>query len=116
MEKLIPDHRRMLDGFELVDFADTDEIERLRDQLEVYAATNARWQWEYGSEVAELRALYEKGKQNQWNAATDLDWETPVSPDEWLMRPEVTLLGSACKMMARAFDPDEGRDAVPAFE
>ncbi len=112
MEKLIQDLRRTLDGFELIDFVDTDEIERLRNHLEVDAATNVNWQWEYGSEVAELRALYEKGKQHQWNAATDLDWDTPVSKDDWLMRPEATLLGSACRMMGK----DEATQKAAVFD
>ena len=112
MEKLIPDHRRMLDGFELIDFVDTDEIERLRNHLEVDAATNVNWQWEYGSEVGELRALYEKGKANQWNAESDLDWDTPVSKDEWLAAPEASLLAQICKMMGK----DEATQKAALFD
>ena len=112
MHKLMAEHRRTLDGFELVDFVDTDEIERLRGHLEVDAPTRVNWQWEYGSEVTELRALYEKGNRNQWNAATDLDWDTPVSKDEWIMKPEATLLGSVCKMMGK----DEATQKAAVFD
>ena len=101
MKKLMADHRRRLGNFELVDFVDTDEIERIRGHLLVDAPTSVNWQWEYGSEVAELRALHEKGKRNQWNAATDVDWDIPVSKDEWLMKPQFTLLGSACQMAGK---------------
>ncbi len=112
METLMRDHRRMLDGFELIDFVDADEIEGLRGHLRVNAPTSVNWQWEYGSEVAELRALYEKGKQHQWNAATDLDWETPVSNDDWLMKPEATLLGAACRMVGK----DEATQKAAVFD
>ena len=112
MEKLIPDHRRMLDGFELIDFVDTDEIERLRNHLEVDAATNVNWQWEYGSEVAELRALYEKGKTAQWNASTDLDWSIPVSKDDWVLNPEGSLFANVLKMMGK----DEATQKAAAFD
>ena len=112
MKKLMADHRRRLGNFELVDFVDTDEIERIRGHLRVDAPTSVNWQWEYGSEVAELRALHEKGKRNQWNAATDVDWDIPVSKDEWLMKPQFTLLGSACQMAGK----DEATQKAAVFD
>ena len=112
MKKLIADHRRRLGNFELVDFVDTDEIERIRAHLRVDTPTSVNWQWEYGSEVAELRALHEKGKRHQWNAATDVDWDIPVSKDEWLLDPQLTLLGSACRMSGK----DEATQKAAVFD
>jgi hypothetical protein len=48
------------------------------------------WTWNYASEVEELRALYEKGKQGQWNAETDIDWSIPFPREQWFL-PKVGL-------------------------
>ncbi len=37
--------------------------------------------WEYKIRHGELMRLYEKGKQLQWNAATDIDWSIDVDPE-----------------------------------
>jgi hypothetical protein len=37
--------------------------------------------WNYDVEHAELRALYEKAKREQWNATTQLHWAQPVDPE-----------------------------------
>ncbi len=37
--------------------------------------------WDYTSQRHDLRNLYEKGKDAQWNASTDLPWETKVDPE-----------------------------------
>ncbi len=99
MKKQLEEHRRLFGNFEVVDFVDTDAIEALRGHITSDVPLKVNWTWEYGSEVAELRNLYEKGKVNQWNATTDLDWETPVSKDEWVVAPEATLMGQMCAMM-----------------
>ena len=36
------------------------------------------YQWNYGSEVEELRSLYVKALESQWIADRDLDWERPI--------------------------------------
>ena len=38
------------------------------------------FQWEYDETRARLLALYAKGKQKQWDAATRLDWSLDVDP------------------------------------
>ena len=78
MEKLIQEHRKLFGDFEVIDFVDEQEIQRMRAQLDVAVPMELHWTWEYGSEVAELRALYEKGKVNQWNAELDLEWTFPA--------------------------------------
>ncbi len=112
MEKLIREHRRQVGGFEVVDFVDEQEIRGLRDRLDVDVPLQLHWQWNYGSEVQELRQLYEKGKTGQWNAEADLDWSAPVSKDEWLLTPEASLLAQACKLMGR----DEATQKAAMFD
>ena len=114
MERFMREYRRSQGGFDFIDFVDEAAIERIRGQLRVDAPTTVNWQWEYGSEVAELRRLYEKGKEGQWNAATDLDWDVPVSRDEWLVAqvPEVSLLSTICKMTGK----DEATQCAAAFD
>ena len=112
MKKLIQEHRKRFGEFEVVDFVDPAEIERLRRQTDVDVPLDLHWTWEYGSEVAELRNLYEKGKVNQWNAELDLDWSLPCSNDEWLMNPQASLLASVLQMMGR----DEATQKAAMFD
>src|SRR5947209_16394518 len=39
----------------------------------------------YDSEHADMRRLYEQAKLDQWNAATDIDWEQPLEGDGGLI-------------------------------
>ncbi len=112
MKKLIEEHRKRFGDFEVVDFVDEQEIARLRSQLDVDVPMELHWTWEYGSEVAELRALYEKGKVNQWNAELDLDWDVPVSRDEWVLDPRASMLAQLCKMMGK----DEATQREACFD
>ncbi len=99
MEKLMQEHRKRFGDFEAIDFVDEAEIQRMRQKIDVDVPMELHWTWEYGSEIAELRALYEKGKVNQWNAETDLDWSIPCSKDEWLMDPRASMLAQVLNMM-----------------
>ncbi len=112
MEKLIKEHRRRFGDFEVIEFVDIEEIERLRQKIDVDAPIALHWSWEYGSEVEELRNLYEKGKVNQWNAESDLDWSVPVSKDEWVLDPQASLLAQICKRMGK----DEATQKAAAFD
>jgi len=95
MDTILPDHRRRLGEFEIVEFVDEREIAALRAKLDVDVPLDLHWTWEYGSEVEELRALYERGKRGQWNAEDDLDWSIPLPRDEWFMpRVGASLLSS----------------------
>jgi len=112
MNRFMEEHRRLYGDFEVIDFVDTDAIERLRGNLTSDVPLKVNWTWEYGSEVAELRNLYEKGKVNQWNAITDLDWDVPVSKDDWVVSPETTLMGQMCAAMGM----DEAAQKAAAHE
>jgi len=112
VDKLLKDHRKRFGSFEVIEFVDPGEIERLRGQIDVDVPMQLHWTWEYGSQVAELRALYEKGKVNQWNAELDLDWSLPCSKDEWLMQPQASMLASVLKLMGR----DEATQKAAMFD
>ena len=44
-------------------------------------ATDLLFTWEYDDGSAPLLELYEKGKQQQWDASTRLDWSLELNPD-----------------------------------
>jgi hypothetical protein len=46
--------------------------------LVVDTSVRARLDWTYDPREPRLRALYEKAKQAQWNATTDISWDTEV--------------------------------------
>ena len=94
--KLLEDHRKKFGEFEVIEFVDELEIQRLRDKIDTDVPLEIHWTWEYGSEVRELRNLYEKGKVAQWNAETDLDWDLPVTKDDWVLNPQASLMAMAC--------------------
>ena len=112
MSKLMQEHRKRFGDFEVIEFVDTAEIERLRAATDVAAPLTLHWTWEYGQEVEELRNLYEKGKVNQWNAESDLDWSIPVTNDAWVMNPEASMLAQICKLMGK----DEATQKAAAFD
>ncbi len=84
-KKLLSEYRREFGDFEAVDFVDEKVVEGLRAKIDVDVPLDLQWTWEYGSEVEELRNLYERGKQGQWNAETDIDWDMPFPNDEWFL-------------------------------
>ena len=88
MDTILPGNRRKIGEFEVVDFVDEAQVAGLRKQIDVDVPLELHWTWEYGSEVEELRALYERGKKGQWNAEDDIDWSTPLPRDEWFMLKE----------------------------
>ncbi len=112
MNKLMKEHRVLYDDFEVIDFVDPDVTQALRDQIDVDFPMELHWTWNYGHEVAELKSLYEKGKVNQWNAETDLDWSIPVSKDDWLANPESSLLAQITKLMGK----DEATQKAAMFD
>lgn len=100
MDVILRDNRKQIGDFEVVEFVDEQQVANLRKKLDVDVPLELHWTWEYGSEVEELRALYERGKRGQWNAEDDLDWSTPVPKDEWFM-PQIgaSLLSSVLTSM-----------------
>jgi hypothetical protein len=113
VDKFMPDNRKQLGGFEIVDFPDETQVASIRAKLDVATPMAVRWNgWDYGSQVTELRALHEKGKINQWNASTDIDWSIPVTPREWIGNPEMSLLGQVTKLLGK----DEATQKEAVFD
>jgi hypothetical protein len=110
-KRLLQDHRRQLGEFDAVEFVDETEIARLRAKLDVDVPLGLHWSWEYGSEVEELRNLYERGKRGQWNAETDIDWTVPFPREEWFLPREGALLMPSVLSFMGA-DDDTCREAA----
>ncbi len=110
-KKILSDHRKVFGEFEAVDFVDDMEVARLRTRLDVDVPLDLHWTWEYGSEVEELRNLYERGKKGQWNAETDIDWSQPFLHDEWFVPREGALLLPSI-MTAMGMDEESCRRAA----
>lgn len=55
---------------------------------EMVSGHAAHFDWGYTSDFPEMRELYRRAKQNQWDADVQLDWSTDVDP----LDPEVPLL------------------------
>ncbi len=55
---------------------------------EMVSGHAAHFDWEYRSDFPEMRELYTRAKQNQWDADVALDWSRDVDP----LNPEVPLL------------------------
>jgi len=99
-EKILSEVRCEFGTFEAINFVDEEKVAGLRAQLDVDVPLDLHWTWEYGSEIEELRNLYERGKKGQWNAETDIDWDTPLPSDEWFLPKEnVQLLPTLLKQM-----------------
>jgi len=61
--------------------------------LDARCPTN--YTWSYESSRADLRALYEKAKGEQWDGRTYLAWDTPVDPgDETIPDQQIAIYGS----------------------
>ncbi len=111
MAKLMAGQRRMIEDFEVIDHVDEKLIADLRKRVDVDVPLSLHWTWEYGSEVEELRQLYERGKKGQWNAETDIDWSIPFPSDEWFLpRENSSLLAGVLQSMG--VDDATCRDAA----
>jgi len=101
----------MIEDFEILEHVDEEQIAALRRRVDVEVPLALHWTWEYGSEVSELRELYERGKRAQWNAETDLDWSIPMPRDEWFLPKEGASLLAGVLASVGA-DDDTCREAA----
>ena len=55
------------------------------------------FRWEYDDERAELLALYQKGKRQQWDAGLRIDWSRDLDADNPMQLPDdtISIFGSA---------------------
>ena len=54
-------------------------------------ASEVSFTWDYDSQNEALLALYAKGKSQQWDAASRIDWSIPVDPDDPMQMDETVL-------------------------
>jgi hypothetical protein len=64
----------------------------LASELTAHSATyetlmQVAWNFDYQGQVAKLDDLYQRAKENQWNAA-ELDWDSPIDPASPIIAPE----------------------------
>lgn len=58
------------------------------NSTDIVSGHAAHFDWRYESDYPEMRELYTRAKQNQWDAEELLDWSTDVDP----LNPEVPLI------------------------
>jgi hypothetical protein len=94
---------------ELIGRADVNDVEAILaiantdvDEVAHAVADNADaiFTWDYTLARPALRKLYEKAKTGQWNATTDLPWETPVDQ-------EAIVVANNDQAIARGLSMDE---------
>jgi hypothetical protein len=57
----------------------------------VNGATETAFRWEYDDGRAELLALYDKGKKQQWDAQERIDWSQELDPVNPMQLPDETI-------------------------
>ncbi len=53
----------------------------MTDPDRIRTSFESQYTWRYEASQAGLRELYEKAKREQWNATSQLAWDTPVDPE-----------------------------------
>jgi len=88
------------DDTEILGRADMDDLEAILavsntdlDEVEhvVEDHADAIFTWDYSLARPQLRKLYEKAKTGQWNASTDLDWDTEVDLEAVVTKDQVAI-------------------------
>jgi hypothetical protein len=64
------------------------QLGRREKPTKMVSGHSAHFDWDYEPDFPEMRELYSRAKQNQWDAEIDVDWGTSVDP----MNPEVPLI------------------------
>ncbi|MFD5121660.1 ferritin-like domain-containing protein [Streptomyces sp. NPDC058385] len=75
---------------------------------EIPAAGAARFSWEYDEGRDRLLALYQKGKDKQWDGAKRIDWDLEVDPHNPLGTPDEALTLYGTRHWAKMTDRDKG--------
>ncbi|MFI9118162.1 ferritin-like domain-containing protein [Streptomyces bikiniensis] len=75
---------------------------------DVPAAGAARFSWDYDDGRDRLLALYQKGKDKQWDGATRIDWDLEVDPYDPLGTPDEALDLHGTRHWAKLSDKDRG--------
>ena len=75
---------------------------------QVPATGAARFSWEYDDGRDRLLALYQKGKEKQWDGQTRIDWHLEVDPYDPLGTPDESMSLYGTKHWAKLTDKDKG--------
>ncbi|MFB7995216.1 ferritin-like domain-containing protein [Streptomyces sp. NPDC056002] len=75
---------------------------------QIPAAGAARFSWEYDEGRDRLLALYQKGKDKQWDGAKRIDWDLEVDPHNPLGTPDEALTLYGTRHWAKMTDRDKG--------
>ena len=75
---------------------------------EVPASGSARFSWEYEEGRDRLLALYQKGKDKQWDGAKRIAWDLEVDPYDPLGTPDEALTLYGTRHWAKMTDRDKG--------
>ncbi|MDV5148369.1 ferritin-like domain-containing protein [Streptomyces sp. SBC-4] len=75
---------------------------------QVPATGAARFSWEYEDGRERLLALYQKGKDKQWDGATRIDWDLDVDPYDPLGTPDEVLNLYGTRHWAQMTEKDKG--------
>lgn len=74
----------------------------------VPATGAARFSWEYDDGRDRLLALYQKGKDKQWDGQKRIDWTLEVDPDDPLGTPDEAMSLYGTRHWAKMTDADKG--------
>ncbi|MEV4920133.1 ferritin-like domain-containing protein [Streptomyces tirandamycinicus] len=75
----------------------------------VPAAGHARFSWEYDDGRDRLLALYQKGKDKQWDGAKRIDWDLEVDPYDPLGTPDEALSLYGTRHWAKMTEKDKAK-------
>ncbi|MFE2130727.1 ferritin-like domain-containing protein [Streptomyces amritsarensis] len=75
---------------------------------QVPACGSARFSWEYDDGRERLLALYQKGKDKQWDGAKRIDWDIEVDPYDPLGTPDEALPLYGTRHWAKLTEKDRG--------
>jgi hypothetical protein len=75
---------------------------------QVPATGAARFTWEYDDGRDRLLALYQKGKDKQWDGRTRIDWDLEVDPYDALGTPEEAMSLYGTRYWDKLSDQDKG--------
>ncbi len=98
--------------------SDSRHASSLDAELEtVLTSFDACYVWRYGAVKDELRGLYAKAKQDQWDGARDLDWSIEVDPEEPILPVELNpLVGYPPYLKMNAREQREVRHSQVAWQ
>jgi hypothetical protein len=70
-----------------------NHLDHIDQELEtILTSFDTNYAWNYGSVKDGLRDLYEKAKREQWNATTQLAWDTEVDPERGILPDQLNPL------------------------